>query len=79
MEVDLRKIQDKQAADKMKQSLKRLFKQIDADGKGAISSDVFFRLVASEGIRLPHNASAKLQKECRAKGNGDNIQFREAL
>jgi Ca2+-binding EF-hand superfamily protein len=49
---NIRRVLDKQKADKKKQDLKRLLKKIDTDSKGYIKSEVFFRLLQMEGIIL---------------------------
>lgn len=83
MDTDVKKVIDKQKADRKKQELKRLFKKIDSESKGFISAEVFFRLLTMEGILLGLPAQARLLKECRPKAGGvsttDQIQFRDAL
>ncbi|MFO0117133.1 MAG: hypothetical protein ACK521_05810 [bacterium] len=52
MDSDVKKVVDKQKADRKKQELKRLFKKIDLENKGYLNSEIFFKLLSSEGIIL---------------------------
>lgn len=49
---NIRRVLDKQKADKKKQELKRLLKKIDHESNGFVKNDVFFRLLQMEGIIL---------------------------
>jgi Ca2+-binding EF-hand superfamily protein len=67
---NIRRVLDKQKADKKKQDLKRLLKKIDSESKGYVKSEVFFRLLQMEGIQLSQQSINKLTKECKPLQGG---------
>lgn len=81
----LKKAMDKQQADKVKLTVKKLLKQIDGENKGTIKFEVFSNLLSLHKIRLAPRDLNKLRLQSRAKpkaGAGDVtdlIDYKTAL
>ena len=81
----LKKVLDKQKADKIKLTVKKFLKKIDTEGLGVVKFEVFSNLLGLHQIRVAPKCLTKLRLASRAKpkiGSGDvsdQIDYKVAL